>query len=99
MAFADLEEGDPEEANADRGHSDDRRGEEEHGQEEEEDVVGWEDAAGNGEDVVDRVEDLRVSEQEAAVRPADGIFDLVDASDQHAGEDEHGYQKEQQSTE
>ena len=99
MTFADPEQGDPKEADADRGHSDNGRREEQHGQEEEQDVVDWENAAGNRQDVVDRVEDLGVSEQEAAVRAADRVLDLVDACDQHAGEDEEGDEEKEQPAE
>ena len=97
LALADPEEGDPEEANANGGHADNGRGKEEHGKEEVEDVVDREDTAGDGHDVVDRVEDLRVSEQETTVRAADRVLDLVDAGNQHAGEDEDGHEKEQQA--
>jgi hypothetical protein len=97
LALADSEEGDPEEANANGGHADNGRGKEEHGKEEVEDVVDREDTAGDGHDVVDRVEDLRVPEQETTVRAADRVLDLVDAGNQHAGEDEDGHEKEQQA--
>jgi hypothetical protein len=97
LAFSDPEESDPEEANADGGHADNGGGEEQHGQEEVENVVDREDTAGDGHDVVDRVEDLRVSKQETAVRAAHRILDLVDAGNQHAGEDKDGHEKEQQA--
>ena len=99
LTLADPEQGDPEEADADGGHSDNGRGEEQHRQEEEKDVVDREDATRDRQDVVDRVKDLGVSEQEAAVRAADGVLDLVDASDQHAGEDEERDKEEEQAAE
>lgn len=97
LSFADFEEGNPEEADSDGSHADDGRGEEEHRQEKVEDVVYREDAAGDRHDVVDRVEDLGVSEQETAVRAAYRVLDLVDAGDQHTGEDEDGHEKEKQA--
>lgn len=98
LSFADPEESDPQEADANGGHADNGRGKEEHGKKKVEDVIDGEDAAGDGHDVVDRVENLGVAKQETAVRATHRVLDLVDAGNQHAGEDKDRYKKEQQAT-
>lgn len=90
MPLTDLEDGEPEEADADGGDADDRGAEEEEDEEQEEDVVDGEDLGGLDEDPVQRLEDVDVSEDVAAAGFADGVLGLVDARDEHTGEDEEG---------
>ena len=90
VAFADLEYGEPEEADACGGNAHDRGGEEEEHKKQEQDVVDGEDLGGLDEDPVDRLEDVDVAEDVAAVGAANGVLGLVDARDEHAGEGEEG---------
>lgn len=99
VAFADLEEGDPEEADADCGDAEDGGAEEEEGEEEEDDVVDGEDFGELVEEGVDGVEDLGLPKEVAAAGAADGVLDLVDAGDEHAGEDDEREDEEDQAAE
>ncbi|KAH9825751.1 retinitis pigmentosa 1-like 1 protein isoform X2, partial [Teratosphaeria destructans] len=97
LAASDLEEDDPEEADADCGNADHGGAEEEEGEEQEDDVVDGEDPGGQGEQPVDGVEDLGESEEVAARGAADGVLDLVDGGDEHAGEDDQADDEQEQT--
>ena len=90
VPLANLEDGDPQEADASGRDADNRGGEEEENEEEEHNIVDGEDLGGLDEDVVERLEDVDVAEDVAAVGAADGILGLVDTGDEHAGEDDEG---------
>ena len=98
MALADLEDGDPEEANASSGNTNNGSGEEEQDKEQEEHVVDGEHLGRLDEDPVQRLEDVDVAKDVSAVGATDGVLGLVNASDEHASEDEEGEKHENEPT-
>jgi hypothetical protein len=97
VALADLEDGDPEEADTGCRDTDDGGGEEEDDDEKEQDVVDGEDLGGLDEDPVERLEDVDVAEDVTAVGTTDGVLGLVNASDEHRREDDEGEDHEEEA--
>lgn len=83
MALPNLEDPQPEKANADSRNPNHRAGEEEKHQEKEDDIVDGKDFGRHYEKPIDRVEDLDVSQHIAAMALAHGILRLVYPSQKH----------------
>lgn len=98
VSLADLEEGEPEEADTCSRDADNRGGEEEQDQQEEQDVVDREDLGRLDKDPVQWLEDVDVAEDVTTVGTADGVLRLVDAGDEHAGEDDQGNNDQKKAT-
>ena len=99
MALANLENGNPEEADADRSDSNNRGGEKEEDKEQEQNIVDREDLGRLDKDPVERLEDVDVAEDVSAVSTADGVLGLVNASNEHTSENDKGKYEEDEASE
>ena len=97
MAFPDLENLDPEEADTNCCDAHNRAEEKEEYKEEENDVVNWEDFCRHDEYPIHRVENLVVPQHVTAVAFADRILRLVDEREEHADPDKDCHEHQQDS--
>jgi len=95
--LADLEDGNPEEPDADCSYSNNGSGEEEENQKEEDYVVNWENFGSDDEQPVDGLKDVNVSQKVTTFDFANRVLGFVDASDEHRCPDKKNNNNEQET--